>query len=149
MKKNINFTGKLFGAVVVTLFTTILFCASCTKEEVIYVEKYQSVIDKLQGDWVMNFENYDNSYLKFTINGKNITIKTNTEAPILFENNDVSPFYVLTDSILYIEHNAGNVISYSPYIYSVSGTELFLSYNSFVAGTTIVEYNLKKQSVKQ
>lgn len=149
MKDTLFFKTKICVAVLVHVFIAILICNSCTKEEVIYVEKYQSVIDKLQGDWVMNFENYDNSYLKFTINGKNITIKTNTEAPILFENNDVSPFYVLTDSILYIEHNAGNVISYSPYIYSVSGTELFLSYNSFVAGTTIVEYNLKKQSVKQ
>ena len=149
MKNTNYFRGKLHGVVFFSIFTAIISCFSCTKEEVRYVEKYQSVIDKLQGDWVMYFENYDNGYLKFTIDGKNITIKSDTEAPILFENNDTSSYYVLTDSILYIEHNAGGEISYSPYIYKVSSTELFLSYNSFVAGTTVVEYKLRKQKAKQ
>ncbi len=132
------------GAVLAHVFIAILICNSCTKEEVRYVEKYQSVIDKMQGEWSMTFDDYDNGYLRFTVKDKNIAIKINTEAPVLFENEGVFPYHILTDSLLYIEYVVNNQTAYSPYIYTISDSVLNLSYNSMTTGLTIREYSFYK-----
>ena len=104
------------------LALAVLVLTSCKKDD----NKYQYVIDKMQGEWIIDYTYTPDYYLRFTI--ENDVIHSQTNAPTDFH------LLFITQNYKYDIINERLInIGGTRYIYSVTDSTLFLE---FGGGTT-------------
>lgn len=127
-----NKTKKCF----LLLLGYALFLSSCTKEKE-YIYKYQSVIDAMQGEWIINYTS--DEYLHFSIEDNIIHSENNTSLNLLFGTQSYE-YTLVNEKLTYIIQED----KYVPYIYSVTDSTLFLEFG----GGTVASENAPKTQYK-
>ena len=105
-----------------------LFISSCNKkDEYTYKYKYQSIIDAMQGDWIINYAS--DEYLHFSIEDNIIHSENNTSLNLLFGTQSYE-FMLVNEKLTYIIQED----RYVPYLYSVTDSTLFLEFGGGTVG---------------
>ena len=129
-----NKTKKCF----LLLLGFALYITSCNKEdEHVYKYKYQSIIDAMQGEWIINYTS--DEYLHFSIEDNTIHSENNTSLNLLFGTQSYEYILANEKQTYIIQEDR-----YVPYLYSVTDSTLFLEFG----GGTVASGNAPKTQYK-
>ena len=109
------------------LALAVLVLTSCKKDKE-YVYKYQSIVDAMQGEWIINYAS--DLYLHFSIEDNIIHSENNTSLNLLFGTQSYE-YTLVNEKLTYIIQED----RYVPYLYSVTDSTLFLEFGGGTVGS--------------